>query len=534
VTVADPSPPRFWPWALVWAGLFAIAHTQSLEYYSNQHQYYLHGFARAGVGQLADDWLAKTKDPTPAYSWLVARTYTHAGPWAFHVAYFALLGVYFEAVRRIIGALPGFPTGGPARLVFLTLFVAAHAAILRVASIHLTGVDYPWFAQAGLAAQYVLGPGFQPSVFGVLLFVSLAAYLAHRPILAAALAAGAAGLHTTYLLPAGFLTLGYVVVAMREGRFTRGLVAGLVALAIVAPVLKYTYETFTVDNHDLFLDGQWVLVKERIPHHAVIERWWDIVAGIQLGVMVVGLVLVRNTRLFPVLVIPTAGCVTLTLLQLRINSPTIALLFPWRFSAILMPLSVAIIFGRVALMAGNRENKALTGACWIVAAALALGGVAVYVFKLGYFTNDAEVGVLNYVRDHKTPGDVYLLPMKFPTLKKESPASQSKTFAPPVRVGAVGIPVDLQRFRLWTEAPIYIDFKTPPYAADEVFEWKRRLKECEKWYAVRDWDREGLWREVKLEGITHVVTTADKDVTSTALEEVYRDESYRVYRIRME
>ena len=245
------------------------------------------------------------------------------------------------------------------------------------------------------------------------------------------------------------------------------------------------------------------------------------------------LFLVRNTRLFPVLAIATSGCVTLTLVQLRINSPTIALLFPWRFSAVLMPVATAILFGKLAmLIAGSRRSASLSLACGVVAAALAAGGVAVYVSKLGYFTNDAEIGLLNYVRDHKRPGDVYLLPVKFPTLKKETPASQSKTFAPPVRVGAVGIPVDLQRFRLWTEAPIYIDFKAPPYAADEVFEWKRRIKDCEKWYAQRDWDSPEIWREVKLAGITHVVATADKDVTSAALEEVYRDESYRLYRIR--
>ena len=84
---------------------------------------------------------------------------------------------------------------------------------------------------------------------------------------------------------------------------------------------------------------------------------------------------------------------------------------------------------------------------------------------LGYYTNDAELPLLDYVREHKQVGDVYLLPVKFPTIKKESPAGQSKTFAPPVRVGNAGIPVDMQRFRLSTGAPIYIDFKAPPYAA---------------------------------------------------------------------
>ena len=538
MTVADPSPtPRFWPWAVVWAALFAVAHTQSPDYYSNQHQYYLHGFAQAGVGHLDQDWLANTKDPTPAYSRFVAATYRHAGPWAFQAIYFVLLGVYFEAVRRLVGALPGFPSGGPARLLFLTLFVAAHAAILRVASVRLTGVDYPWFLQAGVAAQYLLGPGFQPSAFGVLLIASLAAYVLNRPVLASVLAAATAAMHTTYLLPAGFLTLGYVVVALREGRVLRGLIGGLLALAIVAPVIWYTYDTFTAENHDQYLEAQWVLVNERIPHHAVVERWWDAVAGVQCGLMVVALWLVRNTRLFPVLAIATSGCVTLTLVQLRVNSPTLALIFPWRLSAVLMPIATAIILGKAAMLVAGRAGPLRPPArpAWafsVVGAALAAGGVAVYVFELGYSTNDAEVGLLNYVSDHKKPGDVYLLPVKFPTLKKEVPASQSKTFAPPVRVGAVGIPVDLQRFRLWTGAPIYVDFKAPPYATEEVFEWKRRMKECEKWYAQRDWDSPEIWREVKLAGITHVVATADKDVTSAALQEVYRDESYRLYRIR--
>jgi hypothetical protein len=539
VTVADPSPtPRFWPWAVVWAALFAVAHTQSPDYYSNQHQYYLHGFAQAGVGHLDQDWLANTKDPTPAYSRFVAATYRHAGPWAFQAIYFVLLGVYFEAVRRLVGALPGFPSGGPARLLFLTLFVAAHAAILRVASVRLTGVDYPWFLQAGVAAQYLLGPGFQPSAFGVLLIASLAAYVLNRPVLASVLAAATAAMHTTYLLPAGFLTLGYVVVALREGRVLRGLIGGLLALAIVAPVIWYTYDTFTAENHDQYLEAQWVLVNERIPHHAVVERWWDAVAGVQCGLMVVALWLVRNTRLFPVLAIATSGCVTLTLVQLRVNSPTLALIFPWRLSAVLMPIATAIILGKAAMLVAGRASgpsrapARLSWASGAVGAALAAGGVAVYGLGLGYFTNDAELGLLNHVRDQKKPGDVYLLPVKFPTLKKEVPASQSKTFAPPVRVGAVGIPVDLQRFRLWTGAPIYVDFKAPPYATEEVFEWKRRMKECEKWYAQRDWDSPEIWREVKLAGITHVVATADKDVTSAALQEVYRDESYRLYRIR--
>jgi hypothetical protein len=101
-----------------------------------------------------------------------------------------------------------------------------------------------------------------------------------------------------------------------------------------------------------------------------------------------------------------------------------------------------------------------------------------------------------------------------------------------VRVGEVGIPVDLQRFRLLTGAPIYIDFKAPPYAADEVIEWHARMANAERWTKERDWDATGILDEVRSAGITHVVTTTDKDVTCEGLERVYGDESYRVYRVK--
>src|SRR5262249_16819779 len=153
--------------------LFAVAHTQSPLYYSNQHQYLLHGLANAGVGNLKEDWLANTKDPTPVFSAMVSASYPILGPFALQAIFFALLMVYFDSIRRLVAALPGFADGGPAHVAFLALFLAVHSAIVRVAAIRLTGIDYPWYLQCGLANQYLLGPGLQPSAFGVLLIASL-------------------------------------------------------------------------------------------------------------------------------------------------------------------------------------------------------------------------------------------------------------------------------------------------------------------------------------------------------------------------
>jgi hypothetical protein len=545
----------FWPWAVLWAALFALAHGQSPAFYSNQHQYLLHGLAEAGFGHLNEDWLANTRDPTPVFSWLIAGTYQVTGTFGLHAIYFVLLGAYFESVRRMIEALPGMPGAGAGRSLFLLLFLAVHACVLRLASAELTGVDWPWYLQAGLAAQYLLGPGLQPSVFGVLLVLSLSAFANHRPITAAGLAAGAAVMHSTYLLPAGLLVLGYLVSLTWHGMPRVALAAGLLALAIVTPVLAYNLRSFVGDEPGLLPEAQRILAQVRIPHHTTVGYWLDPVAYVQIGIMVAGLFAVRRTRLFLPLVVPTVLAAILTVIQVLTKSDALALLFPWRFSVVLMPVAVAVLLAKLAAIVGRRADRpAVTRTCLGIAVLLALGGLCVTLsshgtqvneaknigqhvggraFRLprGYRGNEAEEPLLDYVREHARSGQVYLLPVKFAKLKPETPASQSKTFVPPVRTGQIGIPVDLQRFRLATGEAIYVDFKAVPYAPAEVIEWYRRVESCERWYAERDWDTSGVIDEVIAVGITHVIAAADKDVTSRRLQLVYTDESYRVYRI---
>lgn len=556
MTAPPPAARPFWPWALLWAILFAAAHGQSPEFYSNQHQYLLHGLAEAGLGHLNEDWLANTHDPTPAFTALVAVTYKAAGWTGLQVTYFVLLGAYFEGMRRLVEALPGFPTGGGTRSLFLLLFLSAHACFFRVVSVWLMGVDYPWYLQAGLAAQYLLGPGLQPSAFGVSLILSLAAYANGRPNLATGLAAAAAVMHSTYLLPAGLLTLGYMVGLFREGERWRAIAAGLFALAVVVPPIGYNLRTFFPADDAQLREAKHILAAVRIPHHTVVSYWLDGVAFAQIGVMLVGLLVLRRTRLFVPLVVPAAASAVLSVVQVLTKSDALALLFPWRFSVLLMPVAVAVLLSKLAAFIGRRADRpAVTWTCLGIAVMLAVGGLWVTLsghgnrvneakdlgrhaggraFRIpgGYQMNEAERPLLDFVREHAQPGQVYLLPVKFAKLKPEVPASQSKTFVPPVRTGQVGIPVDLQRFRLSTGVPIYVDFKAVPYAPAEVLEWHRRVANCERWYKERDWDASGVIDEVIAAGITHVIAAADKDVTSRRLELVYADESYRVYRIK--
>jgi hypothetical protein len=555
-----PSQRIVWVPVLAWVIAFGVAHTQAPLYYSNQNQYFLHGLAAGGLGDLREDWLANTQDPTPVFSAAVAFTYRHLGPAWFYAYYFVLLGVYFVSLVLVCYTLPWRPRTDLGRFLFLTLLVAAHAAVVRPLSVALTGIDYPWYFQTGVAGQYLLGPGLQPSAFGVLLLTSLVAFLRGRPVLAVLLSAAAATVHATYLLPAAMLTVTYMIVLACDGRWRTAVLTGACSLLAVLPMVAYSVTAFGPTSPGTFAEAQRLLAEVRIPHHTLVRRWLDPIAMGQIVWVVFALVLVYRTRLFPLLALPAAMSVALTLVQVATGSDTLALLFPWRMSAVLVPVATAVILARLAAILGEipnpkhqipKQTAGLGFGAWdlgfpppgarrlaagvgaAILVAVTVGGVVVTACGLGYEMNEDELPVLEYVRTHKQPGDVYLLPVTIPKVGAGPRGSVSTSFTPAPRSkpGTNLIPVDLMRFRLSTGAPIYVDFKSMPYKDTDVLEWFRRMELCQRWYAAKEWDRT-VREEVVAAGITHVLATADRELHGDGLEQVYADDVYRVYRVR--
>jgi hypothetical protein len=523
--------------------LFGVAYTQPRLYYSNQHQYFLHGLARGGDGYLDEDWLANTADPTPVFSSLVAFTYRYLHGYLFYIYYLLILGAYCLAMMSIFDALRGPYASGSTRLVFLTALVAVHAALPRWFSAQLFGVDYPWYFQAGVANQYLLGAGLQPSVFGVLLLVSIAAFLRDRPLRAAAWAALAAVFHSTYLLSAALFVVAYLLVLGRQRRLRTALLAGLLALLLVAPVLIYNLARFAPSSPEAFAEAQHLLAHFRLPHHADPERWFDGIACAQLLWVIAAIALTRDTRLFPILVWTFTLSLALTLAQLASGSDTLALLFPWRTSAILVPLATTVILTWLVNWASgwwgapsSGQIRAIQGACGGILAIMACGGAAISYFGLGYRTNDDELGLLEFVRMNRAPGQVYLLPVEVPKLPSAKRGATSLNFTPPPRRSEQGqiISVDLQRFRLFTGAPIYVDFKSIPYKDVEVLEWHHRLLWNQQMYEQRDWNNEAIKTELARRRITHVIATTDRDIRCDALQLVHEASGYLLYRVRTE
>jgi hypothetical protein len=165
-----------------------------------------------------------------------------------------------------------------------------------------------------------------------------------------------------------------------------------------------------------------------------------------------------------------------------------------------------------------------------IALLAALSGVAVMALHLGYREPESENPVLEYVAANKQPGDLYLVPAKFP---KPSTARgvYSNTFVRPPDANRPGI-FEIARFRLATGVPIIVDFKSIPYRDDEVMEWFRRVSVAERWFANPDWDAAGTLDEITREGITHVVAPASVNLKCSRLELLFDGGAYQVFRIR--
>lgn len=517
---------------LLGATFFSLAYGQAPLYYSNQNQYFLHGFALAGQGFLADDWLANTADPTPIFSFLVAAT-LRLHPWLFHVCYALLMGVYFASLVAIFLFLAGERDTWQQRLVFMTLLLLIHSAVLRWASQRLFGLDYPWYFQAGLAGQYVLGAMFQPSTFGVLLILAIALFLANKPYWAVVCAVLTATIHSTYLLGAGMLTLGFMAALGREAQIRRPLMLGSWALLLVLPMVVSVVMRFRPTSPEAFAEAQRILVHFRIPHHCLPALWCDGIAVCQIAWMVLALVLIRGTRLFVILLVVFTASLLLTLLQGATQSNTLAVLFPWRTSAVLMPIATAIILGRMVLAAPRSlDARAAVIASGSAATALAAGGVAIMAFGQAFQTGVDEVPLMNFVKEHAAKGDVYLIPVQLPNLKSAIRGSLSSDFKPLAakKTDKQIIPIDLQRFRLYTGAPIFVDFKSIPYRDSDLLEWRQRLDLNQEFYQqIRAGKLPDSAGQLRKHGITHIVVTADMNVPDA--DNLYADPSYRVYRL---
>jgi hypothetical protein len=375
----------------------------------------------------------------------------------------------------------------------------------------------------------------QPSVFGVLLVVAVCLFVRGRPLLAGTCVAVAATAHATYLLPGAMLTLGFLTALLCEGRRREALTVGALTLVLALPITLYTLLVFRPTTPETFARAQEILVNVRIPHHTRPDLWLDPVAKWQITWALLGVAMARPGRLRITLAVAFALSAALTLLQVATGSLTMALFFPWRVSSVLVPIATVVVLSRlVAIRFLPLEGRAAWAAAGTLVAVLVGAGVWIMGARLAFYTDSDEVPVMNFVRQTKRAGDVYFLPVRVPDLAATTRGSLSSDFKPlpDKQSDRRIIPVDLQRFRLYTGAPIFVDFKSVPYKDTDVLEWYARLGLARA--ALEELRAGRLSKaldEMRPRGITHLVLPAGTELRGPSVEQVYGDEHYRVYRL---
>jgi hypothetical protein len=509
----EPKGIQRWTYIGVATLIFAIAFTQDPLYTSNQTTKFLQGLAQAGLGNLQEDWLANTIDPLPAFTFLVRWSYTIFGEFIFYLYQLVIFGIYVYSLTSIAAKQFRINDSVPKFLLFFMLFIAAHGIRGKLFEVKLNFMYY------GLAEQYIIDHYFHPAVFGVLMPLSIYLFWTRKSIWAVVLLAIAATIHPAYLPSAAILTLSYMLVSWQRHRAWKPpLAIGALAFVGVLPVFLYMTLTFQPTTAELFQRSQDILVNIRIPHHSV-PSLWLLSAGtiLQLAMMTGAIYLVRRTELFWMLVLPLVSALGLTLVQLIINSDSLAFTAPWRVSAFLMPISLVIllaafvtwIFQRWPRAVAARQRAIAIGACLVIGG-IVIGNIFDQVEK--FQASDSTRGMMNYVRATHQPGETYLIP------------------------DSIALYIDLEplwKFRLYTGAPILANVKSHPYKDVEVIEWFDRIQLIEQFYRSSQANRCTTLQAIRDRyDITHVVFSARRrDPGCPGLNTTYEDKNYRVYSI---
>jgi hypothetical protein len=332
------------------------------------------------------------------------------------------------------------------------------------------------------------------------------------------------------------VTLGMMAALAGERFWGESIRVGAVTLALVLPITLFVLFRFGATSAEAFAQSQDILVNVRIPHHARVDLWLDLVAKIQIAWIALGMILAGRGRLMIILGVALAIGGALTVIQVAFSSRTLALLFPWRVSAVLVPLATAVIIARlVAFRWLPLERMFPRILCAAIIGVLVAAGLWISIEREAYRTVDDEAPLMDFVRSTARSGDVYLLPVRIPDLAASTRGSLSSDFKPLAakRADARIIPVDLQRFRLGAAVPIYVDFKSIPYKDVQVLEWYERLKRAERWHeTIRAGKLSSVLPELHAHGVSHLVLQpSSPPLEADVVHKIYEHPAYEVYRL---
>jgi len=411
---------------------------------SNQNQYLAH----TQLGP-SGDWLVSTTDPYPPFTWL-ASTLIQLGD---------LDALRLFAWMLNVIAVAAFYTLSRTVLPQVNRQTAAVALVMCVATLSPLWSRIPMIGTfdviMGVAGQYTLSAYAQPASLGVLILAALPTWIktvepaagaaTHRELLVATiLTSVACAFHPTYLISVAIgLATAFVVRLPRMS--LRSLVSFVaVGLAALLPSIALNPSILSLagGGSPELDEALRRFAFERIPHHTLISAWSPRDLGIVLVSVGAVAILLRTgrTALAAWLGLAVGVVVASALFVSATESVKVALMFPWRVSVFLAPVAAVVLATALARAALSR----------IQVPTVAIGLAAVLLGASGYTASLRQV----------------------PVSEKDDAVVLVHTSG----VRGVGfIPLDQENIRLNASVPVYVDWKSPPYAGEDLVEWWRRV-----------------------------------------------------------
>jgi len=312
----------------------------------NQNIYFLWGMAELLPNAFDADPLLNSPDPYPLFNWLISIfPVQFLSVWT-TILYVLLNTIYSFSLFGIANEVANIYRHKSRLFSFTAVFLFLHSAPIWGTYFNLiSGFDLRWVWDSGIAEQGVLRGYLQPSVFGVFLLLSF--YFATRRNFSAAILAiaPAAMMHANYLFLGGILTILYLVQTRFEKKSIA--VAGLLLL-IVLPYSIYLANNFIlVDAETKTLISEAVSKTYESNLHINPRNWVNAKLFLQIAVLFLGFFALRKSHIQKLYFSILSISVALTVFAYLLDSTTLISLNPWRFSIILVPVSIAAIVSRI-------------------------------------------------------------------------------------------------------------------------------------------------------------------------------------------
>ena len=243
------------------------------------------------------------------------------------------------------------------------------------------------------------------------------------------------------------------------------------------PITIFVFFNFLNLDKETTILGQEILMK-RIPHHADILYWFSYKDVISIIIFLISLILIKDKKkLFISLGVFGFCSIFLSIIQYFLEINSLALIFPWRSSVFLIPISSIIIISflidKIKGKLFNKKKLILT----IFFSISIFFGLKSHVLENLNNNFEKKLFLFNEIKEYYNEIDSIL------------------------------VPIDTVSIRLNTGLPIFINHKHHPFKHNEIIDWNLRVKLASNFYNAKNLisQNQFLKEIIEIEKISHIL-----------------------------